>query len=619
MGFINMLCLLVPLFLQGLLVAGCPSGTTGPGQLASWFLRDLDFDGLPPAPSLSPRSVAEEQTTVFLDGTVLTMENGRYSAKQALVVKGDSVAFVGGTAKAKVVAGRGAVEIHLDGKTIMPGFIEPHVHLIYTALVDHYLLGLSPPETTNPDGIDTLDAAERVIKDRLRNITDGQWVEAYGYDPSRIDVNLPLPRGHPDLNRTYLDTISNKTPIFILNQSGHLGYVNSAALAAAGVTDDNTRNNSGFDRDSNGHLNGRLFEKGIANISQKAPIPTPKEILGACEEIMQYWLSQGCTTVNDAAIGVVGAQDPALIQRLSMPLRFYGAISNLIASPDSSFIEKPPYMLGQATINAIKFWTDGSTQGFTAFLNSNYSADMPLWAQKNPMGIAQYDSPATLEDFMEPWLQKGFQLLVHANGDGATAQTLAAYEAIFKRNPDRNLSIHHRIEHFTVTEEEQLSKAKSLGLAVSNTIPHVNYWGTAFNDYVLGEARAQRIDPIRSEEDIGLLWSLNSDSPLVKVHPLLYVKTAATRQLYNSTDVLGPDQTVDVETAFKGVTVNPVAQIGVGDQIGSLERGKKADFVILDKDPRNVAPTDLDQLVVEETWVGGVRNFIRNEPTLEVQ
>jgi predicted amidohydrolase YtcJ len=263
-------------------------------------------------------------------------------------------------------------------------------------------------------------------------------------------------------------------------------------------------------------------------------------------------------------------------------------------------------MLGNVEVQAVKYWADGSTQGFTAALNQPYyrpPLDMP------PFGTLDYVDENALYKVMVPWLKAGFQILVHANGDRATQQTLNVYEAILKANPTVPHAGMHRIEHFTVTGSDQRTRAKELGLAVSHTIGHVNYWGYTFDSYVLDSARAERIDPLNSDEKAGLIWSLHSDSPVTDVNPLLYLKTATTRLLYPNGGVLGEDECIDLQTALRGITINPARQIGIEKMAGTLEAGKKADMVILDRDPRSIEPADLDKLLVEQTWMGGNITF----------
>lgn len=116
---------------------------------------------------------------------------------------------------------------------------------------------------------------------------------------------------------------------------------------------------------------------------------------------------------------------------------------------------------------------------------------------------------------------------------------------------------------------------------------------------------AKRIDPLHSDEKAGLLWSLHSDSPVTEVQPLQYLQTATTREMIPSGKILGPEECVELEPALRGITLNPAKQIGVSHLVGSLEPGKKADMVILDKDPRKVPKKELNKLVVLETWSGG--------------
>ena len=123
--------------------------------------------------------------------------------------------------------------------------------------------------------------------------------------------------------------------------------------------------------------------------------------------------------------------------------------------------------------------------------------------------------------------------------------------------------------------------------------------------FVKGSPRAILINSINSSEIEGLIWSLHSDFPVTEVDPLLYLRTATTRMMFPDDSVLGPEERVDLETALKGITVNPAKQLGIWDKAGSLEVGKYADFVVLNKDPRCINAADLNKLVIKETWVGG--------------
>jgi predicted amidohydrolase YtcJ len=271
--------------------------------------------------------------------------------------------------------------------------------------------------------------------------------------------------------------------------------------------------------------------------------------------------------------------------------------------PFASFLEvlaPPPWSVGAARVQAIKFWLDGSTQGFTAAVKESY-LDQP-----NNHGILNYESDEKLLGLLVPFLKAGWQLILHANGDRAIEQALRVLKIAFKDVPNRNRDIVHRLEHVTVVSREQLVRAVELGLGVSHLIAHVRNWGAVFRDYVLGPQRGERIDPVRDDVELGVIYSFHSDSPISPVNPLQYVDTAAARLIDATGEVLGNTQTVSLEEAWRGVTINPAKQIGRGAEIGSLEVGKKADFVVLGKDPRLVRPGYLHKEVeVLETWVGG--------------
>jgi predicted amidohydrolase YtcJ len=546
----------------------------------------MDLSNLPTTLTSPTKAAPQDGIKIYTNGVIITMAGGTFSQVEALVVTGDTITYTGDAAGAQKSAGPGAETIDLRNKCLLPGFIEPHVHLIMTTMVNNFMLKLSPMEVT------TLEEAIKVIAGAIPNNLLNGWVAGFGYDPSRV-------KGHPNLTVEILDAISTKYPIYIINQSGHIGYVNSVTLALAGVTAANA--DSSYQK-INGKLTGVIYELAVGQIGKLMPSISPEKIILDCRKTLDTWASLGCTTIFDAGIGSVSPKDGELLTiatALPPPVRYYGAIA-VYAYPMGKQLT-PPIKFGHVEAQAIKCWADGSTQGFTAAEKKPYftlPVDMPA------NGTLNYTDEAFYKD-MAPHIQNGFQIIVHSNGDRATEQTLNVYEAALKAYPNVPHAGMHRIEHFTVTEPEQLARAKNLGLAISHTIGHVNFWGNTFKTYVLGPERAERIDPLKSDEEAGLIWSLHSDSPITDVNPLLYLRTATTRLLYPDGGVLGKHECVDLEAALRGITVNPAKQIGIESTVGSLEVGKKADFVVLNRDPRITPLPDLDKLVVEQTWMGG--------------
>ena len=444
----------------------------------------------------------------------------------------------------------------------------------------------------------------------MTNIKDlDSWVAGYGWDPSRVAQ-------HCDLDIDLLDawswtTINNKrvsVPILIINLSGHLAYYNNAAYEKAGI--DPT--DSDFIK-KDGKLTGVVVEAGVGKIAKPIPKPGTVEAWAKlCAPVIETWVKAGCTTVFDAGIGSVTQDDLQLMACATtnplvspLPVRFLGAVSiNAVGKLPS---KKPPVSLGNVHVRSIKYWADGSTQGFTAAVNEPYINN--LNPKGDPRGTLNYPpDPATgksqLQCLMAEWLERGWQLLVHANGDRATDQVLDCYKAIL--SDSRNDKMRHRIEHFTVTSPcppNQVTRAAALGLGISHTIGHVYYWGQAFIEWVLGCDRAMRIVPVRDDSTNNLVFSFHSDSPVTDVNPLLYIKTAVTRLMYKFKDVLGEEQRVDLETALRGVTINAAEHALLGGVIGSLEVGKDADLVVLGEDIRKAER--IDEIKVVETWLKG--------------
>ena len=170
------------------------------------------------------------------------------------------------------------------------------------------------------------------------------------------------------------------------------------------------------------------------------------------------------------------------------------------------------------------------------------------------------------------------------------------------KSQDRRL----RIEHFTVNNESQVKQAVKLGVVPSFTIGHVNYWGAAFNDHIIGSERAKRIDPAGDFKRAGGKFTLHSDTPVSNVGPLNYVSEEVTRlwQLPPQ-KVLGPDQAVSVDDAIRAITIDAAYQIFADNIVGSLEVGKQADLVVLEKNPRQTAPADIRNIKVKGTWIDG--------------
>ncbi|EWC47431.1 hypothetical protein DRE_00399 [Drechslerella stenobrocha 248] len=552
---------------------------------------------------------------------IITMAGDKLSAVEAIAVKDGKVLATGRLWYLKWLTWGKSVSQDIGSGVILPGFVEPHLHILLSAFVKGYLLDISPLRAPS------FAAAMEKLRSELPNVKPDEWLVAHGYDPSRLSWQALL--------MEVIDReVSSTVPILVLDASGHLAYANSKAFALANVTEHTPDPEGGeYARGPDGKLTGVLVEAGAINhfatVAKTANTSRQDKIKEGFAKVFAQWLAKGVTTVLDAGLGISSVNELDIIANLTevSPIRIRGAVADYKPGDAKSMLGTDPMPPGgfkkkNLTVRTVKLFSDGSTQGFTAAVKHDYLLKhFPAYFHNRTRGVLVWpDAPqsrgynVTLRDEIYTWMNKGYQIMVHSNGDRASDMVLDAYASIFAQYPHLHpkvSGITHRIEHFTVTERAQVRRARELGLAVSHTMGHVHFWGDIFRDDVLGSDRAERIDPVADGAADGLVYSFNSDSPVTDVDPLLWVRTAITRRVYGSGDILGRRQRVGLEEALRGVTSYPAKQILLEAEVGKLEAGKNADFVVVSEDVR-VFDWDSRQpgeLRVLQTWVGGVKRF----------
>lgn len=595
-----------------------PSFAPADGSLSASRTTDSDVGS----------ETASGRPVILRGGPILTQDE-RQPVAEALAIRGEHILAVGTATEVKRHYSAGTEIIDLEGRAVLPGFVEPHLHVLMSALAAHWWLDVTPLALPSKERVLAAVAAAAAKGGR-----DG-WVVGFGYDPSR------LPPDYPELAAAELDAVAGSVPVLLVNQSGHIAYANHAALAAAGVREDTPDPPAAsYGRDARGRLTGVIYEgPAIQTFVRAIPQPTPARVAEMCAQLLRELAARGCTTIYDAGIGLVaGAADHQLLRELAhtpdAPLRIRGAFTPELAT---ALGVGPGEGDECYDVVGIKYWADGSTQGFTGALNEPYLGG-------RGRGRLNHDEHE-LREALREWHRSGWQLVVHSNGDRASEQVLRCFEDILDddatpADPDRahprpgadpvagakeqvhtwrgahahagagartHTAVPHRIEHFTVASDEQAARVAALGLGVSHTINHIYYWGETFRDHVLGAGRAAQIHALARDLEHGIRSSCHSDSPVSPVDPLLALRTATTRLMRGSDDVLGPFQQIDLDQALRTVTCNPAHHVMLGDRVGTLRAGMLADLVVLDRDPRAVAPERLHELQVLETWLGGRR------------
>lgn len=528
---------------------------------------------------------------IFHGGSIVTMNEAQATA-EAIAVRAGRIVAVGSLQELEAWRTTDTQMIHLGGKTLLPGFVDPHMHCTF-ALLDGWL-DLGPFVNA------TLDEVKAKLVAAIAKAKAGDWVMAQLFDPT-------ITPGQLDVTVQALDALAPNTPVFILEANGHIAHVNSAAFKAAKVTKESPNPPHGlFVRDGRGELTGEVQEAtAIGHFATVAPHISGPEYIANIGRLLNMAASKGCTTLHDCGIGSIDAQADLAVLKAAMannpPVRMSAYLVSTAMATWKKLGLKPDNSNESLRINGIKAWADGTNQGGSGFQREPYLKA----AWKN--GTPNY-SQSELNEAVQAAHDEGWQVGIHANGDAGIDMALKAFETAQQNNPKRDMR--HRIEHSTVCHGEQLETMKRLGVSPSFLIGHVYYYGAVFRDHIFGPERANLIDPCKTALDKGLRISLHSDYNCQPISPLRYVHNAVTRNIRNTTQQLNPAEAITVTQALRAVTLDAAWQCRMDDLVGSIEAGKCADFVVLARNPYAVAPTEILDIAVLETWMGGVRRYV---------
>lgn len=549
-----------------------------------------------PGCSKSDNVAVKNDVTVFTKGKVLTVD-AEFSEAEAIAIRGNYIVAVGSEADVLKAAGANPNIIELEGKTVLPGFIDPHSHVVAGSIVDLIMdyVGMAKYKTVNE--------VLQHIAEKAAVTPEGEWLVFRNFDPA-------VQEGPNALTFAELDPISTKHPIFILNASGHLAYANSTAFAVSGIKEDVQNPQGGeFVRDAQGKLTG-VIKNNIAflQIASNYPAMAEANPVEGLISLLQKWSKKGLTTVSELSLGAL-SQSPTDTQvmataaksgRLNARIRAYPFYTLGSDTWDNAGIKQGDGN-ALARVAGYKLVADGSNQGFTGLQREPY-------LNSDDRGLA-YMSPEELTATAIERAKKGWHLAIHGNGDAAIDNILDACEAMRDAGIDMS-KVRPRIEHCSILHDEQIARMKKLGVSASFLIGHVHYWGIAMRDEVFGEEKAQLLDRCHALEKAGVGFTLHSDFMVTDPDPLHMIEMAVTRKTWKEPDyVLAPQERISVESAIRAVTSEAAWQLFSEEEIGSLEAGKFADFVILEKDPRKVPVDTIKDIKVLETWMDGKQTY----------
>ncbi len=524
--------------------------------------------------------------TIFLSRNIITMSE-RMPRVQAVAVRGGRIVAVGSRADLLGLKGRNTRVVDFGDMTVMPGFVDAHMHSAFCVM--------RPWLDVGPFAVTDMDDARGRIAAAGNSAAPGQWILCKMLDPS-------LTPGK-SLSRTELDTLVPDLPVFVLESNGHVAYANSVAFRLAGI-DRNTPDppQGRYERDATGELTGRIEETpGFAPILAKVPPPTSAEVVGFLREDWNEAAAKGCTTLHDCGIGLLFAEgDLALIDatlKTEPGIRYAGMLISTHFRKWKEMGLRPGQIAPRFTINGIKVWSDGSNQARTGYQREPYLGT-------TDRGKLNY-SPEAIESVIREAHEAGWQVGVHSNGDAAIDVTLDAFLRATRRTGG-NRRLRHRIEHCSILHDDQIARMRNLGISPSFLIGHVHFWGRAFRDRILGLPRANRLDPCRSALRGGLRISLHSDFNVTPIDPLRCVQNAVLRDMREGGGVLNPAECITPIQALRAVTIDAAWQCHLDATCGSLEPGKAADLVVLERDPTRVPHDEIQSIEVHSTWLNGI-------------
>ena len=514
--------------------------------------------------------------------------------------------------------------INMEGKTILPSFIDSHSH--FSAVANSFLQ-VDLNECTSFEEI-----KNKILEYKAKNnIADDEWIIANGYDN-----NILKEQKHPDI--TFLDTLKINNPIVLKHKSEHMGVFNKKALEALEVNETTKSPEGGKIEIKDGKLTGYLEETAFVNYLKKVPMPSMDKLLRAYEKAQDEYLSYGITTVQE------GYMSKELLNIYKELIKQNKLKLDVVGYPDYDSIKEYAHTFPSSykkynkhfKILGIKMILDGSPQGRTAWMKEPYEPEKQNIVENKGdykgYPAMKYDDIVRNIKFAK---ENGLQILAHCNGDAAAEEYIKALNECEENEPsyqkqkitqiqecmqqeniqmqecaqkEKKLNNNNAqkikdlrpvIIHAQLISKEDLLKAKEIEAIPSFFVAHVYYWGDVHIKN-FGIKRASRISPVKEAVDNNIIFTLHQDSPIIKPNMLETIWCAVKRQT-KSGKILGEDERISVYDALKGVTINAAYSYFEETEKGSIEEGKKAQFVILDKNPLEVPIDEISNIKIVKT------------------
>ena len=534
---------------------------------------------------------------ILFDGKVYTVDANRSWAEAVAVIDG-KIAYVGSSSGAKKYKGPNTRLVDLDGKMVLPGFQDAHVHPIEAGMA---YLGCSLH-----DGKSVEDYV-LIVKECAQQSPEATFIDGGGWTMDLFEDGLP--------DKRLLDEVVSDRPVILKSASGHQLWVNSKTLKIAGIdaeTPDPPRGR--IDRYKNSkEPSGSLQENSAMNLAFSTRPAYSADQMQAALQFGQHYLNQyGVTTVQDALLKLDGNEAyvggptyMAMDRAGDLTIRVVGA---LVWNTDSGLEQlsritdaRERFKTPLFSALSVKIWLDGVMEVHTAALLAPYSDREDGYSGELLIKPEQLDVVVSQLDAL------GFQIHFHAIGDAAVRQSLDSLELARQKNGVRD-SRHH-MSHIQLFDPADIPRLETLNV-VANFQP---YWAwadkfiTELTIPKLGADRSKWLYPIRSVLDTGAVVAFGSDWFVTSGNPLLGIETAITRRdpLTNFSDPFLEDERINLADAIEAYTINSAYVNFIDDETGSIEEGKLADLIVLDNNLFELAPNEISDAQVLLTLLEG--------------
>lgn len=505
---------------------------------------------------------------IYINGDFITLENKEI---EAIITENDKIKKCGLKDEILKEMDGNTKIIDLNGNTIMPSFIDAHSHIFALA---KQLLSFS---------IDNLTSIEEILNKMVEYRKENKiedWLIVNGYDYTVLKENR-------NITKQELDKLFPDIPVIIENKSRHNGIVNSKALEKLQITKDTKDPVGGKILYETGYLEEDAFIKAL----KKVPLPNIKNIIRAFSKAQKIYASYGITTAQEGVITAELAQIYKLLaENNEIFLDLIGYMEkNQVEEIKKILLEHINRYKNNLKISGIKIFLDGSLQARTAWLRA------PYMNEENYCGYGIMENNE-IEKIIQKCKEENLQILAHCNGDKASDQYINVIKQVGEVK--RPVMIHAQ-----TLALDQLEYVKKYDIIPSFFIGHVYYWGDTHIKN-LGLERAEHISPAYSSLKKNILFTFHQDTPVTAPNMFETIWCAVNRRTRNGIE-LGKEEVIPVLDAIKAVTINSAYQYGEDGIKGSIKEGKKANLIIVNKNPLKIDKNDIKNIKILETIKDG--------------